>query len=67
MTINRVLLFFLLTCSSIALASQGQSSVSKPTAAEVSQRDRLGPCAMTLRGQVKDPIGCTLSLTGQHR
>ena len=67
MTINRALLLLLLSCSSIAWASQGQSSMSEPATIEAGHNKQRGPCAVTLRGQVKDPISCTLSLAAQRR
>ena len=67
MTITRALLIFLLSCSSIALASQASNDSTDVSNVAVSNPVGAEPCALTLRGQVKDPVGCTLYFAERQR
>jgi len=67
MTITRALLILLLSCSSIALASQASNSSNEVSPVEMSETVGAERCSLTLRGQVKDPVGCTLHLAERRR
>ena len=65
MTITRLLLLLVLFFSSIAVASQGATTAPEIALTKPSSSVGAEPCAVTLRGQVKDPVGCTLHLANQ--